>query len=118
MQVLVVDRDETARFVLQEILEFLGHQCHSFADLSLCLEQLSKTPDAIEAVIIDIPRPGKTGYDIAQTLRSYSNAPVIALTSDLRFVLQHQVTPMGLTDVIPKPITIDRLDATLERHCS
>ena len=115
MRVAVLDRNETARFVMREILEFLGHECHDFESGQECLARLSREPNEFEALLIDMADPEQGSTRFSKELRNLTDVPIIALTTVLRFIRRERIRVGDLFVIISKPFVIDELDAVLSR---
>jgi CheY-like chemotaxis protein len=119
-RILVMDDEEMICDLLQALLASLGHEVVCVRDGTEALEvyqQARATGQMFAAVILDHTIPGgRGGVDTMARLRAldpqvkavissgYANGPVMA-----------NWTEYGFRGVIPKPYTIERLQAALAR---
>jgi CheY-like chemotaxis protein len=76
--VLVVDDHEDGRQILSELLIAYGYRSVGLASAHEALAELDLlSPDA---VIVDIGLPDMNGFELATTLRSRRDVPVVAYT--------------------------------------
>lgn len=110
-KILVIDDDDTSRYMLRFLLEKDKHQVFEAADGEEGINKFREiNPDL---VITDIVMPKKEGLSLIKELRAVnSNLPVIAITSDVHgrasefLELSKQV---GATSVLEKPISHEKL---------
>jgi CheY-like chemotaxis protein len=110
MHVLVVDDDDDVRETLELILESEGFRVSVASDGRQALERLSGS-DAPDVMLLDLRMPVMTGWDVVDALRQNGGAPrlpIVICTSS------PDESPQGLP-VVPKPVKLDALLATLRR---
>lgn len=114
-KVLVVDDDDSSRYMLRFLLEKEQHQVFEAEDGDIGFEMYQEVKPDI--VITDIVMPKKEGLSLIKELRAENNSlPVIAITSDVHgrakefLELSKQV---GATTVMEKPISHDNLATAL-----
>jgi CheY-like chemotaxis protein len=110
-RVLIVDDHDVSRCIAATLCE-LFHCAY---------ECVSSGPEAIEAlrrgrfdlVLMDIRMPGMNGLEAASAIRALpdpaARTPIIAVTSDAGAVETRTYLASGMVDVVPKPITPQRL---------
>ncbi|MFK7753335.1 MAG: response regulator [Sedimentitalea sp.] len=122
-KVMVVDDDPTTRFMMAEFLDALGFEHSVVSSGSECLAQLMTDPSSFYAVLMDIHMPHVTGLDTCGWIRGLEsdppcNIPIIALTADNQYHRPEDVAPFGMTDVLPKPVSLDDLNEKLTRFAT
>jgi CheY-like chemotaxis protein len=78
---LVIDADQALAALACGLLQHLGHQCTTAADLDGCMPLLTERPSGIAMVLVDPDLPGTDGADILTSLAQVApGLPVIAMT--------------------------------------
>jgi CheY-like chemotaxis protein len=111
--VLVVDDDRDTRESLQEAFEEKGYEAVTASDGREALECLADPERRPDVVVLDLVLPvldGKRVYDAMQADPALAHIPVVASTS----MPDH--APSGVV-VIPKPLELERLLATVADLC-
>jgi CheY-like chemotaxis protein len=110
--VLVVDDSRDMRDLVQEVLESAGYEVTACASGARALEALaSRRPDL---VITDLLMPGMSGFSLrAAMLRrpDLATIPVVILSA----YWQRPGETLDAAEALPKPVSIDRLLATVAR---
>lgn len=110
--VLVVDDNETARWILAEILAGEGYVVCEAGNADEALQRLGERPD-IRAVITDIEMPGSMdGLEMAALIRRRSPEIAVLLTSGRHYPAADALPPA--TKFILKPWGADELIRELE----
>ncbi len=110
--VLVVDDNETARWVLAEILAGEGYAVCEASNADEALQRLSERSD-IRVMISDIEMPGSMdGLEMAALVRRQSPNIAVLLTSGRRYPTADALPPS--TKFIMKPWVPDALIRELE----
>jgi signal transduction histidine kinase/DNA-binding NarL/FixJ family response regulator len=119
-RVLVVDDHPVNREVLVLQLELLGIPADSVASGADALTAWARTRYA--AVLVDIHMPRMDGHELTRRLRGAEAArngstrtPIIAVTADAMKGEEERCLANGMDAYLLKPVTIERLRATLER---
>lgn len=118
-RVLVVDDHPVNREVLVLQLKLLGIPADSVAGGADALSAWARTPYA--AVLVDIHMPRMDGHELARRLREAEAAsggtrmPIIAVTADAMKGEEERCLATGMDAYLVKPVSIERLRATLER---
>lgn len=111
--VYVVDDEPSIRRYLHAALQALGCEVALFGDAATCVEAVRKTrPDL---VIMDWLMPGLSQAAALRALRA-AGAPRVVVCSAL--IVPDEVERMRASepdDLLPKPCTLDDLDAGLSR---
>jgi two-component system, OmpR family, response regulator MprA len=117
-RILVVEDDEDIAQVLQRSLRMEGYEVRTAGDGRAALEQgRSFAPDL---VILDLGLPGLDGLEVARSLRSEDDVPILILTA--RDALESRVEGLdsGADDYLVKPFErqelLARMRALLRRR--
>jgi CheY-like chemotaxis protein len=110
--VLIVDDDEDIRNTITDILELRGYQVSAAADGREALERLRNglRPGVI---LLDLMMPIMNGWEFLEATRGraeIARIPVVVLSASHGGVGRHDVF-----SVLPKPVELDCLLATLSR---
>ncbi|CAB3856337.1 Chemotaxis protein CheY [Achromobacter aegrifaciens] len=110
--VLVVDDNETARWILAEILASEGYTVCEAGSADEALQRLGERSD-VRAVITDIEMPGSmNGLEMAALIRSQTPEIAVLLTSGRQYPAAEALPPA--TKFILKPWAPDTLLRELE----
>ena len=115
--ILIADDDTELCELLKEYLRQEGFQVRLAHDGEQALQE-SRVP-GLDAMVLDIMMPGRSGIEVLKTLRTESALPVIMLTArgdDLDRILGLE---LGADDYLPKPCNprelVARIRAVLRR---
>ena len=119
-KILVVDDDETNRFVVRVLMERRNYQVSEAASGPEAIDLVKAQP--FDLVFMDLRMPGMDGLETTRRIREDNTdptLPVVALTS--RASPQHQALcrQEGMNAVLRKPLDsekLDRLMALLQRN--
>jgi signal transduction histidine kinase/DNA-binding response OmpR family regulator len=118
-RILVVDDHPVNREVLVMQLKLLGIAADSAATGADALTAWARTRYA--AVLADIHMPRMDGHELtrrlraAETDRDGTRTPIIAVTADAMKGEEERCLATGMDAYLVKPVSIERLRATLER---
>jgi putative two-component system response regulator len=73
--------------------------------------------EELDAIIVDISMPGKSGFDLLRTLKedeATACVPVVVLTGLLDESLKREALELGATDLLTKPVSQDDLVARIQ----
>lgn len=79
MRILVIEDDLTIQAQLKTLLLGNGYEVDAVTDFSRVIEQFKAF--APHLVLIDIKLPGDNGFEICSQIRSFSNIPIVFVTS-------------------------------------
>ena len=117
LKILVAEDNLVNQQVIFNQLQILGHQTDCAANGAQALEMLSKYP--YDLVLMDCQMPVIDGYSATQELRrsegSEHHTVVIALTANAMPADREQCLSAGMDDYISKPVSLDALQAVLQR---
>ncbi|MCC7155457.1 MAG: sigma-54-dependent Fis family transcriptional regulator, partial [Bryobacterales bacterium] len=113
-RILVVDDDESLRWVLKTQLEDMGYSVRAAEDGSQALAEIEKEPPAL--VLTDLRMPGLSGMDLLDKIRSeYPDLPVILMTAFGTIQSAVQAMRAGAYDYLTKPIDYEELGLVVSR---
>lgn len=116
LRILVVDDDEDARELLQEVLQYEGADVETAADASSGFARLLEFKPAV--IVSDIGMPGEDGYSFIRRCRqlpdsSCSHTPAIAVTAFTRPEDRLKSREAGFDAHVGKPVDLAKLVATI-----
>ena len=119
-RVLVVEDEAHLADGLRFNLEAEGHSVDVARDGESALDRLVTKEERFDAIVLDVMLPGKSGFDVAASLREKKNyVPILMLTARGRPEDVLQGFASGADDYLPKPfelaILIARLESLLRR---
>lgn len=119
-RVLVVEDEAHLAQGLRFNLQAEGHAVEVAADGETALERLVEKEERFDVVLLDVMLPGKSGFDVAASLRARKNyIPILMLTARGRPEDVLEGFAAGADDYLPKPfelaILIARLESLLRR---
>lgn len=114
-RVLVVEDEAHLAQGLSFNLEAEGHAVEVAADGESALTRLLEKHEKFDAVVLDVMLPGKSGFDVAASLRANKNyVPILMLTARGRSEDVLHGFACGADDYLPKPFELTILIARLE----
>ena len=117
--ILVIDDDPPILEGLSELLEGEGYDVAVAGDGQAALEQLRRGLRPC-AIVLDLMMPAMDGWDFRhEQLKDaeLSGIPVIVVTAT-GFSETSVKAQLGVMEVVPKPLSPERLLAAIERCCS
>ena len=114
MRVLVADDEASIRFVLQEVLEGLGHEVVAVEDGEAAARELAS--DTYDLAFMDIRMPGMTGIEALQQHRAAGGDVAIVIIT-AQNLLDNAVESMksGALDYLVKPFALAEVEALAEK---
>jgi DNA-binding response OmpR family regulator len=114
-RVLIVEDEAHLAQGLRFNLQAEGHVVDVAGDGEGALDRLLAKRESYDAVVLDVMLPGKSGFDVATTLREKKNyVPILMLTARGRPEDVLQGFAAGADDYLPKPFELAILMARLE----
>lgn len=115
--ILVIEDDPDMLQLLRRILESKGFHVILAADGTYGMTLLKETrPDL---VLLDIIMPGPDGFTVLDSIRKFSNVPVIIVTAKRDAESLKKTLALGADDYIKKPFSsaelVARIHAKLRR---
>ncbi len=113
-RILVVDDDDSLRWVLQTQLEQMGYSVTTAANGVEALEAMDKELPAL--VLTDMKMPVMSGMELLEQIRrGYSEVPVVMITAFGTIQSAVQAMRAGAYDYLTKPIDYDELGIAVSR---
>jgi len=115
LRVLVVDDNADQAIGLSALLKRYGYESHVCVDAQECVASVEQLrPDV---VLLDIAMPGKTGYDIADEIKSnpeLRRVRLVAVTGHGMPLDRLQSSMLGFDQHLLKPVIFEDLEAVLK----
>jgi len=116
--VLIVEDHEDTRLMVQALLEHDGYRVCVAGDGVQALACVVREPPFV--ILLDLAMPIMDGVTFARRLRDspdprLANTPIILLTAILD--PSEAITRTGAVDVIPKPMSFERVIEAVAQHC-
>lgn len=117
-KILVIEDDKEINRLICEYLTESGYELISATNGIAGLSILESTPD-VDLCLLDLMLPMKSGDRIMQSLREFSDVPVIVLSAKDTVQTKIDLFRLGVDDYITKPFDLDellvRVEAVLNR---
>lgn len=117
-KILVIEDDKEINRLICEYLTENGYEMLSASNGLAGLNVLEQTPD-IDLCLLDLMLPMKSGDRVMQSLRGFSDVPVIVLSAKDTVQTKIDLFRLGVDDYITKPFDLDellvRVEAVLNR---
>ena len=104
--ILIVDDSRFQRAVIRETFKE-KFRIMEAASGEECLQIIGENPDDIDLVLLDLVMPGIDGFEVLRRRRqmqSFSDIPVIVLTTSDRSEIQANAYELGANDFLTKPL--------------
>ncbi|MBU2548792.1 MAG: response regulator [Proteobacteria bacterium] len=111
--VLVVDDEESVRFLLKSFLNQAGYQCSTAASAEAALRLMKNFK--MDVVITDILMPGLNGIELLERIKAQYASDVIVMTGNPRGLDYKDVIEKGASDFLLKPFRNNELLIRLKR---
>ncbi|WP_461812525.1 response regulator [Faecalimonas sp.] len=109
--ILVVDDDKAIRSLITTILEAQEYRFHAVSNgMQGLLEVASQKPDVL---LLDLGLPDIDGIEVIQKVRSWSNVPIIVISSRSEDKDKILALDSGADDYLTKPFSVDELLARI-----
>ena len=113
-RVLIVDDDESVRWVLKKALEKEGIDVLLAKDATEAFSRLNE--DGIALVLMDIRMPGMTGFEALERLRTEGkDVAVIIMTAQATMQNAIEAMRRGAYDYITKPFDLDEVNILVRK---
>ncbi len=111
---LLVDDDDSIRWVLNELLEDLGHKVTQAQSAEEAISLLER--QTFDLIISDIRMSGNSGFDLLEKCQQdLPEIPVIIMTAHTDLDSAVQAYKSGAFEYLPKPFDLDEVTATVSR---
>jgi signal transduction histidine kinase/ActR/RegA family two-component response regulator len=112
--ILIVEDNSVSQLVTEKLVAGLGYECLIANDGNHALELVEKRkPDLI---LMDLQMPNLDGIACTKILKKsegLDKIPVVALTANVQAAIRKECFDAGMTEVLNKPIEVQKLDAVL-----
>ncbi len=112
-KILVIEDDKEINRLICEYLTENGYEMLSASNGLAGLNVLEQTPD-IDLCLLDLMLPMKSGDRVMQSLRGFSDVPVIVLSAKDTVQTKIDLFRLGVDDYITKPFDLDELIVRVE----
>lgn len=113
-KLLLVDDDDSIRWVLNELLVDLGHQVVQTSSSEDAISQLDN--QVFDLLISDVRMQGKSGIELLSHCQEiFPDLPVIIMTAHSDLESAVQAYQKGAFEYLPKPFDLDEVVATVNR---
>ena len=113
-RILIVDDEETIRWVLNRKLSKEGYDCEEADSAERALTKLKVSPS--ELVLLDINMPGRLGSELLGDIRaSFPETAVIMASGITDTMVIAQCINDGAQDYICKPFSLDEVLLSVSR---
>jgi len=119
LRILLVEDNRVNQEVARQMLELEGAIVSIASDGRQAVDALAAAPDGIDVVLMDVHLPVMDGYAATREIRTalgLEKLPVIALTAAALEQDRDRCRAAGMTDIVAKPFSPDRLFAAIARH--
>jgi PAS domain S-box-containing protein len=118
-RLLLAEDHPVNRKVLRLMAERLGYLVDTVDDGAAATRAV--TSGTYDAILMDCQMPVMDGYDATRVIREREGdghrIPIIAVTAHTMEGDRERALACGMDDYLPKPVRIEDLRVTLERHC-
>ena len=106
--ILVVEDDPAVRNLVATALEVNGYQHKEVTHATAALLELTSDPN-IALVLLDLGLPDRDGVEVIETLRGWSQTPVIVLSARQEDADKIAALDAGADDYLTKPFSVNEL---------
>ncbi|MER8962272.1 two-component system VirA-like sensor kinase [Mesorhizobium sp. M0701] len=115
--ILVVDDDTPLMQLAEEMLAALGYEPVGFDRSPAALSAFRTDPERFDLVLTDEVMPDMTGIEFSGRLHKIRpDLPVVLMTGYCRQLRSRQLTAVGISEVIKKPLLSAAVAQCLARH--
>ncbi len=112
--ILIIDDDESIRWVLEQALQEAGYITSSLINTENC-ENLIKQKNP-EVILSDIRMPGEDGLTFVKRIsQQFEDLPVILMTAHSDLETAVKAYEVGAFDYLPKPFDLDEMLSLVKR---
>jgi len=118
IKILLVEDNETNRFLLQGLLEFEGIEIVDAYDGKMAVDIFLKSPDSFDLILMDIQMPIMDGYEATKIIREYDKEiPIIALSANAMSQDIQNSKNAKMNEHLSKPIEVELLYGFILKYC-
>ena len=115
--ILVVEDEQAMRLLLREFLEILGYTVIVAEQGQEAIGISRTTP--VDLAFLDMNLPDMNGMELMNRLRgSGAVFPFVILSANLRESFTGDVTPLGVREILEKPVDLDVLETVVKKILS
>lgn len=118
-KILIMEDDLTIQTQLKTLLSGNGYEVFAVTDFSQTIERVKET--APHLVILDIKLPGNNGFEICSQIRTFSDMPIVFVTSSNTDMDELNSIMLGGDAFLTKPynpaILLAKIAALLKKAC-
>ncbi len=125
LRVLIVEDHPVNQRLTRRLVELLGHDAEVVPDGEVAVDVWQKS--FFDAILMDCRLPVMDGYEATRRIRRLEGeaaaegavvppVPIIALTAEAGPGDRERCLAAGMTDYLSKPVQMEVLRATLDRH--
>jgi len=115
VRILIVDDDDTVRYLMNEFIETVGGYNTSTASNAEEAIALLKANDDFQVVITDIMMPGMDGLELTELIKKDYDADVIVMTGFSGDYSYEDAIVKGASDFVFKPVRVEELLLRIKR---
>ena len=113
-KLLLVDDDDSIRWVLNELLQDMGHQVTQTSSAESAINLLER--QNFDLLMSDVRMSGQSGMELlAKCQKEYPDMPVIIMTAHSDLESAVSAYQRGAFEYLPKPFDLDEVAATVNR---
>ncbi len=111
--ILIVDDDDTIRYLMKEFMETVGYQAETAAEAQEALRLLEER--IFEVVVTDIMMPGMDGLELTEVIKERFDTEVIVMTGYSGDYSYEEAVDKGASDFVFKPVRFEELLLRIKR---
>lgn len=119
-KVLLIEDDPALAELITSFLEPYGFEAAAYADPQKALDALFGHKESFDIVVLDLMLPGMDGFDVAKTIKSRLDIPIIISSARTDIGNKIYGYDLGADDYLDKPYEprelVLRLEAVLRRY--
>lgn len=113
---LLVDDEEAVLRAMQRLLSTVGFRVEAFQQPAEALAAVATGAVKPAGVISDVSMPGMNGVQLAAALRGQKlTCPILLITGNSLMLDRTLLGPLGIAEVLEKPLSLSELSAALAR---
>ncbi len=115
--ILVVEDEQAMRLLLREFLEILGYSVIVAEHGKEAIGISRGTP--VDLAFLDMNLPDMNGLELMNRLRASGAVfPFVVLSANLRESFSGDMTPLGVREILEKPVDLDVLETVVKKILS
>jgi DNA-binding response OmpR family regulator len=117
LKVLVVEDEPAISRIISILVERGGHSATVASRGDDAWEMLSSTPEAFDAVIMDLDLPGLNGVELGKRAKALPFAgPILVISGRVTDADRLTLAKLGITAVFSKPFTAQEFIGAFQAH--